>query len=230
MENPKPIHVLLVDDNPANLVAMSAAIDGMDVVVITAGSGEEALRCLLRYEFAVILMDIQMPGMDGFETAEIIRQRRRTGDTPIIFITAISQADTHMARGYALGAVDYVFKPVPLEVLRMKVAVFVDLELKRQIIARQSERIDQVEARGRQLQGAVVSVARELRAPLRALREIGQGLLAAQEHGPSPADRGALDQLLEITARMSDLVRDLSVPGADPPADAQRPPEDADSS
>ena len=145
------IHVLLVDDNPANLVAMAAAIEGLEARVVTARSGDEALRCLLRGEFAAILMDVQMPGLDGFETAEIIRQRKRTRDTPIIFITAINQADDHVARGYALGAVDYVFKPVPPEILRSKVAVFVDLATKRALVTRQAEQLRQSEARFRQL-------------------------------------------------------------------------------
>ncbi|MDP2315700.1 MAG: response regulator [Pseudomonadota bacterium] len=145
------VQVLLVDDNPANLVAMSAAIEGVDTRVVTARSGNEALRHLLDGEFAAILMDVQMPGMDGFETAELIRRRPRAEDTPIIFITAINQADDHVARGYALGAVDYVFKPVPAATLRAKVSVFVELARKQAVITRQAEQLRRSEARYRQL-------------------------------------------------------------------------------
>ncbi len=151
VETSEPVKVLLVDDNPANLVAMSAAIEGLDAQVVTARSGTEALGCLLRGEFAAILMDVQMPILDGFETAELIRKRPRTKETPIIFVTAISQADEHVTRGYAIGAVDYVFKPVPAETLRAKVAVFVDLARKRAMIARQAAQLRQSEARYRQL-------------------------------------------------------------------------------
>jgi PAS domain S-box-containing protein len=146
-----PIPVLLVDDNAANLVAMAGALEGLGATVVTARSGEEALRCLLKDDFAAILMDVRMPVLDGFETAEIIRQRQRARDTPIIFVTAISQADEHVARGYSLGAVDYVFKPVRAEVLRSKIAVFVDLARKRALITRQAELLRRSEARYRQL-------------------------------------------------------------------------------
>lgn len=143
--------VLLVDDNPANLLAMSAALENMGMDVVTARSGAEALKHLLGREFCAILMDVQMPVMGGFETASIIRQRARTRDVPIIFVTAISQADEHVSRGYELGAVDYLFKPVRAETLRAKVAVFVDLARKRALIEQQANQLASSEARYRQL-------------------------------------------------------------------------------
>ena len=120
------IHVLAVDDNPGKRLALSTVLSELPVNVVTADSGREALRLLLRQDFAVILLDIRMPGMDGFETAALIRQRKNTEHTPIIFVTSFPD-DTHAARGYSLGAVDYILAPVDPEVLKTKVTVFVEL-------------------------------------------------------------------------------------------------------
>ncbi len=119
--------VLLVDDRPENLVALEATLAPLDCDLVTATSGAEALRHLMRDEFAVIVLDVQMPDLDGFETAEYIKRRERTRLIPIIFVTAISLDEEHVFRGYEAGAVDYVFKPYEPELLRSKVAVFVDL-------------------------------------------------------------------------------------------------------
>lgn len=124
---PKPINVLLVDDYPENLLALEAILDSLGENLVKAHSGEEALRCLLNQDFAVILLDVQMPGMDGFETATLIRQRERSRHTPIIFLTAFSTSDTLVFKGYSLGAVDYLLKPIEPEILTSKVAVFIDL-------------------------------------------------------------------------------------------------------
>lgn len=131
------VNVLLVDDRPENLVALEAILNSPSYNLVQANSGAEALRCLLNEDFAVILLDVQMPGMDGFETATLIRSRDRSRSTPIIFITAFSSNDTHVFKGYSLGAVDYLFKPLEPEILTSKVAVFVELfqktvEVKRQ--------------------------------------------------------------------------------------------------
>jgi PAS domain S-box-containing protein len=120
-------NVLIVDDQPENLLALRAVLEPLTVNVIEAGSGEEALKQLLTHDFAVILLDVQMPDMDGFETAELIKQRSKTQDIPIIFLTAIDKEQQKVFRGYSVGAVDYLFKPFDAEVLRSKVAVFVDL-------------------------------------------------------------------------------------------------------
>ncbi|WP_025273308.1 response regulator [Haloglycomyces albus] len=119
--------VLLVDDRNENLVALEAILQGLPVECVVARSGEEALRQLLRGEFAAILLDAQMPGMDGFETARHIKQRERTRHTPIIFLTAADR-DSHLEmRGYSVGAVDYITKPFDPWMLRTKVKVFIDL-------------------------------------------------------------------------------------------------------
>ena len=118
--------VLVVDDDERNLLAIATVLDDIGAVV-QAKSGEEALRHLLKDEFAVILLDVYMPGMDGYETAQIIRNREQTKRIPIVFLSAVNKETEHLMRGYEMGAVDYVFKPVEPIVLRSKVAVFVDL-------------------------------------------------------------------------------------------------------
>ncbi|MGX4732675.1 response regulator [Kitasatospora griseola] len=119
--------ILLVDDRPENLLALEAILSALDQTLVRASSGEEALKALLTDDFAVILLDVQMPGMDGFETAAHIKRRERTRDIPIIFLTAINHGPHHTFRGYAAGAVDYISKPFDPWVLRAKVSVFVDL-------------------------------------------------------------------------------------------------------
>jgi CheY-like chemotaxis protein len=119
------IDILLVDDNPKNLLALEVTLDDLDQNLVKAHSGEEALKKVLERDFALILLDIQMPGMDGFETAKLIRQRERTRHVPIIFLTAAYQIDS--MKGYSLGAVDYLLKPIIPEILRAKVTAFVEL-------------------------------------------------------------------------------------------------------
>ena len=135
----QPIEILLVDDTPDKLLALEAALSDLGQSVVKAETGSEALRLILKRDFAVILLDINMPGMDGFETAALIRQRKSSAHTPIIFITSFSTADIEVYRGYSLGAVDYLFTPVTPEVLRSKVSVFVELAKKNREIQRQAE-------------------------------------------------------------------------------------------
>jgi PAS domain S-box-containing protein len=134
LERPR---VLLVDDDERNLLAVQSILEDLGEVV-PAKSGEEALRHLLKGEFAVILLDVYMPGMDGYETAQIIRSRDQTKGIPIVFLSAVNKETEHLLRGYAMGAVDYVFKPVDPIVLRSKVAVFVDLFAKSKEIERKA--------------------------------------------------------------------------------------------
>ena len=119
--------ILMVDDRPENLLALEAILGSLDQVLVRAGSGEEALRALLKDDFALILLDAQMPGMDGFETATRIKRRSRTKDVPIIFLTALEQDQNSSYRGYASGGADYISKPFDPWILRAKVQVFVDL-------------------------------------------------------------------------------------------------------
>jgi signal transduction histidine kinase len=124
---PEQPSVLAVDDDSRNLIALQALLGDMPLQVVTAKSGEEALRCLLKQDFAVILLDARMPGMDGFEAARLIRERERSRYTPIIFLTGAYEDTPSMTRGYEAGAVDYIVKPLRPEILRSKIAVFVDL-------------------------------------------------------------------------------------------------------
>lgn len=133
------VKVLLVDDRYDKRLALTAILDGLDLELITANSGREALRLVLSHEFAVILLDVSMPLMDGIETASLIRQRKISEHLPIIFITAFMDTDVQATRGYALGAVDFIYAPVVPAVLRAKVQVFVDLFKKNRELKRQSE-------------------------------------------------------------------------------------------
>jgi len=133
--------VLIVDDQANNLVALGAILGDMGLSLVEARSGEKALRRFLDDDFAVILMDVQMPGMDGFETAALIRERDRSSHTPIIFLTAYESTDLQVFRGYVLGAVDYLAKPIVPAVLRSKVSVFVDLFRKTEQVRRQAEQL-----------------------------------------------------------------------------------------
>src|SRR2546423_12117188 len=127
MRRDRRASVLLVDDEPDNLVALTAVLEPLGRELVQASSGEEALRLLLKRQFAAILLDVRMPGLDGFETAALIKQRERTRNIPIIFVTAVSKDTEHVFRGYSEGAVDYLLKPYDPAVLRSKVSVFIEL-------------------------------------------------------------------------------------------------------
>ncbi|HEX3773302.1 MAG TPA: response regulator, partial [Polyangiaceae bacterium] len=136
-----PSKILLVDDQPKNLLALSAMLEPLGQEVVQASSGKEALRHLLREEFALVLLDVQMPVLDGYEVAELIRSREKSRAVPIIFLTAIHRDQRLIARAYTVGAVDYILKPIEPEILRSKVAVFIELHQKTQIIRRQAEEL-----------------------------------------------------------------------------------------
>jgi signal transduction histidine kinase len=183
VQGPRP-RVLMVDDRPDNLMALAAVLEPLDADLVPARSGEEALRHLLGEDFAVIVLDVQMPVLDGFETARLIKQRERTRHIPLVFLTAISGEPEHHLRGYEVGAVDYVYKPFAPEILRAKVRVFVELwqrgatierqraELERRLgeldlanaaLARQGEELERSNAA---LQRFAEVAAHELRQPL----------------------------------------------------------------
>src|SRR6476469_1307995 len=133
------VSILVVDDRPDKMLAYETILSDLKENIVCARSGKEALRCLLKQDFAVILLDVNMPVMDGFETAALIRQRPRSETTPIIFISAVNDTETHVSRGYSIGAVDYILTPVVPEILRAKIAVFVDLFKKTEQVKRQAE-------------------------------------------------------------------------------------------
>src|SRR5258706_10505450 len=158
----------MVDDSATNLLALESILKTPDRNLVRASSGEEALRYLLDNEAAVVLLDVYMPGIDGLETAELIRGREKSSDIPIIFLTANSTGVSHLSRGYSLGAVDYIVKPVDPDILRSKVAVFVELFKKNQKIKNQAALL---EAKHRELENA--NLAR-----LKMLIDLGQELAA----------------------------------------------------
>jgi CheY-like chemotaxis protein len=159
---PDRVNILLVDDQPANLLALEAMLQGLDQNLVKAESGREALKWLLTHDFAVILLDVKMPDMDGFETAALIRQRDKSRYTPIIFLTAADKTHTEAVRGYAVGAVDYLVKPVVPEFVRSKVAVFVELAKKGEQLRRQAEQLRESEQAARELAEARAELVREL--------------------------------------------------------------------
>ena len=140
--SPTKVKILLVDDTPENLVSLEAALDSLGEELVFAHSGREALRYLLEDNFAAILLDVKMPDMDGFETAELIRSRPRSRNTPILFLTGYKNEE-HLFRGYDLGAVDFLFKPIVPEVLRSKVSVFVELSRKADLLEKQAAALRQ---------------------------------------------------------------------------------------
>jgi signal transduction histidine kinase len=156
--------VLLVDDRPDNLLALRAVLEPLDLELVEASSGEEALRHLLGDEFAVIVLDVQMPVLDGFETARLIKGRERTRHVPIIFLTAISGEPEHYLRGYESGAVDYVYKPFEPEILRAKVSVLAELWTRGATIERQraelAERLVELNRANEALAGQAVELER----------------------------------------------------------------------
>ena len=146
------VNILLVDDRPENLLALEAILEPLGQNLVRADSGPEALKQVLGFDFAVILLDVQMPGMNGFEVAEIIKSRERSRTIPIIFLSAISKEDAYVFKGYSMGAVDYVFKPFNTDVLRSKVAVFVELFVKQRELQNQGELLRESQKRELELE------------------------------------------------------------------------------
>lgn len=187
--------VLIVDDRRENLVALEAILQGLPIEPVSVSGGEEALKQLLECDFAVILLDAQMPGMDGFEAATHIKSRRRTQHVPIIFLTAADR-DAHLAfRGYAAGAVDYITKPFDPWVLRAKVSVFVELWAK-------SDQLRVAAESARSLEAELVAMRADVREAVDALRE-------AMAAGDDDELRGAAAEAIDVLdgARRVDVPR-----------------------
>lgn len=193
--------ILLVDDEPKSLFALQELLSTLGENLMVAQSGEEALRLALKNDFAVILLDVRMPGIDGFETAKLIRSRERSRATPIIFLTAATDEMTSMFRGYEVGAVDYLMKPVVPEILKSKVAVFVELH-------RKSERLRESEEKLRRLAAHLISVREEERAHIaREIHdELGQVLTGIKMEVGWLAKRLKEPALLEKTDSMAKLI------------------------
>jgi two-component system sensor histidine kinase/response regulator len=221
------VNILLVDDQPANLIALEAMLQGLGQNLIKADSGREALKWLLTQDFAVILLDVKMPDMDGFETAELIRQRDKSRHTPILFLTAGDNTQTQVVRGYAVGAVDYLVKPVVPEFVRSKVAVFVELAKKNELLRRQTkllleseqaalelaetraELVRDLEHKNRELESFSYAVSHDLRAPLRRIDSFSRAVLESQGDRLDEPGRHFLSRVREASQHMSQLIDDV---------------------
>ncbi|WP_406006412.1 response regulator [Streptomyces sp. NBC_00637] len=204
--------ILLVDDRPENLLALEAILSALDQTLVRASSGEEALKALLTDDFAVILLDVQMPGMDGFETAAHIKRRERTRDIPIIFLTAINHGPHHTFRGYAAGAVDYISKPFDPWVLRAKVSVFVELYMKNCQLREQAAllRLQLEGGGGKAAVGGVKESAgllAELSARLAAVEEQAEAL--SKQLDDESADAAAVATAAHLERKLTGLRRAL---------------------
>ena len=180
MTEDRRVELLLVDDRPENLLALEAILEPLGQILISAQSGEEALKCVLKHDFACILLDVQMPDMNGFDAAQIIKSREKSRYIPIIFLSAISKEDAYVFKGYSMGAVDYVFKPFNPDVLRSKVAVFVDLYLKQQQIIEKADLLAESERRELELQHRAELLESEARSAAQ-LTELNTQLQARQK-------------------------------------------------
>jgi signal transduction histidine kinase len=195
--------VLLVDDRPENLLALEGVLKPLGARLVKARSGEEALLQLLRDTFAVILLDVQMPRLDGLQTAELIKQREQTRHIPIIFITALSRETAYIFKGYEHGAVDYLLKPVDPEILRAKVRVFCDLFVRGEQIRRRAFASEAKDV-------FLADVIHELKTPLAAAK--AQAQLALHQLGEGGMDAGTARALRVISQqidRLNRLVGDL---------------------
>ncbi len=207
------VDILLVDDDATKRFAMKAILAPLGQNVVEAASGPDALRQLLKQDFAVILLDVRMPGMDGFEAAHLIRQRPRSELTPIIFVTALDRAETDMGRGYDLGAVDFVFAPVVPTIMRAKVTVFVDLykgqqELRRyrtQLERLVQERTTALTAINRELEAFSYSVSHDLRAPLLSFNGLNRTLLDDYGDALDPRAKDYLQRMRIASERMTSV-------------------------
>jgi two-component system, sensor histidine kinase and response regulator len=226
-EPEEKVNILVVDDQPANLLALEAMLQDLGQNIVQASSGREALRAVLTQDFAVILLDVRMPDMDGFETAETIRQRDRSRHTPIIFLTAADQTAASAVRGYSVGAVDYMVKPVVPEIVRSKVAVFVELAKKNELLREQARRLQEseqaarqlaeeqsalardLELKNRELESFSYAVSHDLRAPLRRVDGFRRALSDSQAGRLDDTGHRYIDRIAEATRQMSELIDDV---------------------
>jgi PAS domain S-box-containing protein len=243
------VNILLVDDRPENLLALEAILEPLGQRLVRALSGTEALRRVLSEDFACILLDVQMPGLNGFETAKLIKARERSKYIPIIFLTAISKEEEYVFQGYQAGAVDYMFKPFQPDILRSKVMVFVDLYLKQQQITRQEQLLRESEKRELELRHLQELRTSELRMA-EVVNSAMDAIISFDERGRITAFNTAAEQMFclpaadaigrEIATLFPEELRDASLrrirehhgrsdPSEDGCASAAAPSENTDS-
>jgi two-component system, sensor histidine kinase and response regulator len=208
------VNILIVDDHDENIIAFRSILEDLGQNIVTAQSGEEALRLLYNEDYAVILLDVRMPIMDGFETASFIRARPRSHHIPIIFVTAFDDTLDRISKGYSIGAVDYIMKPVNADFLRSKVKVFIELSLKTKSLereVRERQRVeDELRSSNRELEAFSYSVSHDLRTPLRAINGFSE--ILADSYQQKPLDQQGhhcLRQISKNAKQMNDLIEDL---------------------
>ncbi|MDA0633660.1 response regulator [Nonomuraea sp. MCN248] len=200
---PDRAKILLVDDREENLIALEAILSSLDLVPVRARSGEEALKALLNTEFALILLDVRMPGMDGFETAAHIKRRERTRNIPIIFLTVADSAPDYAFRGYAAGAVDYLTKPFDPWVLRAKVSVFAELYNMNKRLAEQAAMLR--ERLGHELPAGVGDQGAVLPELSRRLTAVEEELARVRELAGKSKDQSLSVPLTDLADRVTQL-------------------------
>jgi signal transduction histidine kinase len=207
------LKILIVDDRPSNIASLRQVLARDDMEILAAGSGDEALALLLDHDFALVLLDVQMPGMDGFEVADLMRRHPQTRDIPIIFVTAINKDRRHITSGYEVGAVDYLFKPVDPHVIRAKVGAF--LNLKRSQLARERmvDELNAANARLREISDLksdyLSAASHEFRTPLTVIREFCSLVHDGVVGEVNDEQRRCLASALRNCDRLAGLVNDL---------------------
>lgn len=216
------INILIVDDEPKNLTVLETVLDDPGYRLVRAGSADQALLALVEEEFALLILDVRMPGMTGFELAQMIKERKKTARVPIIFLSAYYNEDQHVLEGYGTGAVDYLHKPVNPAILRSKVAVFAELHRRsresaianRALLAEVAERRqaeEQLRETVAELEAFSYSITHDLRAPLRAMQNFSK--LLQEDYGSKLDETGEdfLRRIATSASRMDQLIQDVLV-------------------
>jgi len=198
-----PVNILIVDDKPENLISLESILERKDRNIIKAGSGNEALKLALEMPLALILLDVQMPDMDGFEVAQLLKNNARTKDINIIFVTAISKQEKYALQGFEEGAVDFLHKPLDVSITQAKVAVFEKLYLQQQAL---KEKTEKLEAINKNLDEFVYIVSHDLKAPLRGISSLANFIEDDLGANPNPAIKETLNMLKSRCSRMQNLI------------------------
>jgi hypothetical protein len=208
-----PLNILIVDDKVENLVALEELLRHPDRQLVRAVSGNDALRLLLKHDFALVLLDVEMPGMDGYETAQLMRSVERTKSVPIIFVTAGDRSEERTFRGYEAGAVDFLYKPINAHSLKSKVDVFLDLHHKSRELQRVNADLekatDALRTKIEDLENVSQTLSHDLRAPLRSIQGFTMALAEELDGKLDAEAAGYLDRIRRSGERMAEMLNDL---------------------